>query len=202
MRDPRGAPPGGGPTSSAGARGAMLLAVAVILGIVLLQQFDSDIPTGQVSADGTVDAAESTTTTRRPTLTSVANTTTPGAAVRPKGEVKVVVANGSGVRGLGARTTDALKGVGYATLPPVDATGDVPRTSVMYAEGYQAEAREVATTISQPATIAVPLAAPPVATADLGDAKVVVILGLDLAASTTTTAGTGASSTTSTTRRL
>jgi len=178
----------------------IILAVAVILGIVLLQQFDSDI--GQVSANQDA-AAEPTTTTRRPTLTSVANTTTTLAAARPKSEVKVLVANGSGVRGLAGITTNALKNVGYATLSPVDANpATIDKTIIQYAEGYLAEAREVATTVSQPASVVAPLSAPPVAAADIADAKVIVVLGLDVATTSTTSgSGTGASSTTSTTRR-
>lgn len=53
------------PGGNAGARGALLLAVAVILGIVLLQQFDTpDVPSGQVSATSIPDD-ETTTTTGR-----------------------------------------------------------------------------------------------------------------------------------------
>lgn len=179
----------------------MLLAVAVILGIVLLQQFDSDIDTGQVSANSSVDA-EPTTTTRRPTLTSIASTTTTTPQARPKSEVKVLVANGSGVRGLAGTTSTALKNVGYATLAPVDATPpSIDKTTIQYAEGYLAEAREVAQTINQPATVVAPLNSPPVPAADLGDAKVVVVLGLDVATTSSTSAGAGAGSTTSTTRR-
>lgn len=178
----------------------MLLAVAVILGIVLLQQFDSDIDTGQVSADSAVDAG-STTTTRRPTLTSIGSTTSTTPQARPKSEVKVLVANGAGVRGLGAATTNALKNVGYATLAAVDAVpASVDKTSIQYAEGYEAEAREIAQTVNQPATVVTPLNSPPVAPADLGDAKVVVVLGVDVS-TTSSTGATGASTTTSTTRR-
>jgi hypothetical protein len=179
----------------------MLLAVAVILGIVLLQQFDSDIDTGQVSANSSVDA-DSTTTTRKPTLTSLASTTTTTPQARPKADVKVLVANGSGVRGLAGTTSNALKNVGYATLPPVDANpASIDKTSIQYAEGYLAEAREVAQTVNQPATIVAPLSSPPVAAADLGDAKVVVVLGLDVATTSTSTGSGANTTTTSTTRR-
>jgi hypothetical protein len=202
-----GAAPGtggpGGPSGNAGARGALLLAVAVILGIVLLQQFDTDIDTGGQVATDANQTDDETTTTRPVGLTSVPATTPTTVAVRPKSEVRVLVANGAGVRGLGASTTAVLRGLGYATLTPTDTTGgNVERTQVHYAEGYEAEAREVAAALSLPATAAIPLASPPVAAADLGDAKVIVILGTDVPNSaTSTTAPTGASSTTSTTRR-
>ncbi|MDQ3898467.1 MAG: LytR C-terminal domain-containing protein, partial [Actinomycetota bacterium] len=193
----------GGPPANAGARGALLLAVAVVLGIVLLQQFDSGIDTGgQVSTNTTVSADDLTTTTRRIGLTTVPPVTTTVARARAKSDVKVLVANGSGVRGLAGNTTNALKGLGYATLSPVDATTNVDKTTVQYADGYEAEARELAASVSLPATVLARLSSPPVAAADLGDAKVIVILGADAPTlgSTSSTAA-GAASSTSTTRR-
>ena len=200
-RPPR-APAGnaGGP-GNAGARGALLLAVAVILGIVLLQQFDTpDIPSGQVSATSIPDDTDETTTTRRVGLTTVAPVTTTAARARPKAEVKVLVANGAGVRGLGGSTTNSLKERGYTNVAaPTDATTGVEKTAIQFVEGYEAEARELAGVLSLPATVVTRLASPPVAAADIADAKLIVILGTDVS-SATTTAPAGAA-TTSTTRR-
>ena len=205
---PAGGPGGpGGPAGNAGARGALLLAVAVVLGIVLLQQFDSGIDTGgQVATDATVPADEEdeTTTTRRVGLTTVPPTTATTAPARAKGDVRVLVANGSGIRGLAATTSTYLRGLGWATLTPVDATSQVDKTAIQFAEGYEAEGREVAANLSLPAAVVARMASPPVAAADLGDAKVIVVLGTDaptVGASTTTTAAGGAGATTSTTRR-
>ena len=200
-RPPR-APAGGGaggPAGNAGARGALLLAVAVILGIVLLQQFDTpSIPSGQVSATSIPN--DDTTTTRRVGLTTVPQVTTTTARARAKADVKVLVANGAGVRGLGASTTNALKEKGYTNIAsPTDATTTVEKTGVQFAEGYEAEARELAGVLSLPATVVTRLASPPVAAADIGDAKVLVILGVDVSSVTTT--APAAAATTSTTRR-
>ena len=196
-RTPAGGGPGGG---NAGARGALLLAVAVILGIVLLQQFDTpSIPSGQVSATSIPDGDE-TSTTRRVGLTTVPAVTTTVARARPKAEVKVLVANGAGVRGLGASTTNSLKERGYTNIAaPTDATTSVEKTGIQFAEGFEAEARELAGVLSLPATVVTRLASPPVAAADIGDAKVLVILGVDV--STATTTAPGAAATTSTIRR-
>jgi hypothetical protein len=171
--------------------------VAVILGIVLLQQFDNDIDTGggQVSATSIPDGEDETTTTRRVGLTTVPQTTPTTARARAKADVTVLVANGAGVRGLGAATTNALKNVGYTTLTPTDATASVDKTAIQFAEGYEADARELAGVIGQPATVVTRLAAPPVAASDIGDAKIIVILGTDVTSSTTTVAG-GATTTT------
>jgi hypothetical protein len=194
--------PAGNGASNAGARGALLLAVAVILGIVLLQQFDTpSIPSGQVSATSVPDPDQlETTTTRRVGLTTVPQVPTTAARARPKAEVKVLVANGAGLRGLGASTTTALRGQGYTnTAAPTDATTTVEKTAIQYAEGYEAEARELAGVLGLPATVIARLASPPVAAADIDDAKLLVILGVDAATAGSTTTAPGA--TTSTTRR-
>jgi hypothetical protein len=196
-RPPAGSP--GGP-GNAGARGALLLAVAVILGIVLLQQFDTpSIPSGQVSATSIPDDGEDTSTTRRVGLTTVPQATTTIARARPKAEVRVLVANGAGVRGLGASTTNSLRERGYTNIAtPTDATTSVEKTGIQFAEGFEAEARELAGVLSLPVTVVTRLASPPVAAADIGEAKVLVILGADVSTATTAPA---AGATTSTTRR-
>jgi hypothetical protein len=200
-RPPRAPAGGAGGPANAGARGALLLAVAVILGIVLLQQFDTpDIPSGQVSATSIPDDTDETSTTRRVGLTTVPQVTTTAGRARPKAEVKVLVANGAGVRGLGASTTNSLRERGYTSIAtPTDTTTGVEKTAIQFVEGYEAEARELAGVLSLPATVVTRLASPPVAAADIGDAKVLVILGTDVS-SATTTAPAGAA-TTSTTRR-
>ncbi|HEX2048097.1 MAG TPA: LytR C-terminal domain-containing protein [Acidimicrobiales bacterium] len=202
---PAGPAGSGGPPGNAGARGALLLAVAVVLGIVLLQQFDSGIDAGgQVAVDTSVpvDDEDETTTTRRPGLTTVPATATTTAPARAKGDVRVLVANGSGIPRAAGNVSTFLRGLGWATLTPVDATATVEKTAVQFADGYEAEGREVAANLSLPGGVVVPMASPPVAAADLGNASVIVILGTDAPTlgSSTTTAGGGAS-TTSTTRR-
>lgn len=191
--------PAGNGAGNAGARGALLLAVAVILGIVLLQQFDTPtVPSGQVSATSVPDDGDETTTTRRVGLTTVPQVPTTAAQVRPKAEVKVLVANGSGVRGLGAQTTTSLRGAGYTNAAtPTDASTSVERTGIQFVEGYEVEARELAGVLSLPATVVTRLASPPVAAADIADAKLIVILGTDVSNPTSTAPG----ATTTTTRR-
>jgi hypothetical protein len=197
-RPARGRPPAGGGTqgTSAGARGALLLGVAVILGIVLLQKFDTKGSTGG-SVSATSVPARETSTTRRVGLTTVPAVTSTTAKARAKADVKILVANGSGQKGLAGVTTTALKNVGYTNAgTPTDATTAVDKTAVQFADGYEAEARELAAALSLPPTVVSRLASPPVAAADLDDAKVVVILGADVV---NTTSSTGA--TTSSTRK-
>jgi hypothetical protein len=193
--DPTGGP---GPAQAAGpgAKGALLLAAAVVLGIVLLQAFDTGIGAGGARVSTGTSKPVTTSTTRRGASSVPGAVTTTTVKARAHGEVRVVVANGAGIRGLGGRTTDALKSLGYNTLAATDTSQPLDKTQVQFADGYEAEAREVAQVLSLPLTSVQRLNSPPVAPADLGDAKVVVLLGADVSTSTTSS-----SSTTSTTRR-
>jgi hypothetical protein len=172
----------------------------VILGIVLLQKFDSGtVSTGaQISTATTVSRA--TTTTRKVGLTTVPPATTTTVKAHAKADVKVVAANGAGVKGLGGTTTNVLKNAGYATLGATDATAQVDKTSIQFADGYDGDAREIAQLLNLPATVAVKIASPPVAAADIVGAQVIVILGVDFPAAGSSTTAPGA--TTTTTRKL
>ncbi|HEX7276711.1 MAG TPA: LytR C-terminal domain-containing protein [Acidimicrobiales bacterium] len=182
---------GGGASGSAGARGAILLAVAAILGIVLLQAFDTDFDGGGVGVDvgvggSTVPSDGSSTDSTLPSGPSATTPTT--VPSRTPSEVSVLVANGTGIRGLGGQTADALKAIGYNTLTAVDATKALDATSVQYAEGYEPEARAIGVTLGLPAAAVQPLNSP--AVPDTQGANVIVLLGADLARNNTTTTTT------------
>ncbi len=126
MSDPNGTPnisrrsrrDGGGPGLSA-ARGAALVALAVILGIVLLQAIDD-------GNDGPVGDAGTTTTTihhddEQGSGGSSTSSTTTAEAAAPE-QVTVRVLNGSGVAGAAGQLTNTLKANGYKTLVAGDAT--------------------------------------------------------------------------------
>lgn len=158
--------------------------MAAVLGIVLLQAFD----TGFDSPSVPVDVGEDTTTLppldggtdTLPTTSSVPTTV----AARPPSEVSVLVANGTAILGLAGRNTEILQGAGYQTLQPVDATRALDVTTVQHAEGYEAEARAIALTLGLPASSVQPLNSPPVP--DTMGANVVVLLGTDTASPDTT----------------
>ncbi|MGH9224362.1 MAG: LytR C-terminal domain-containing protein [Acidimicrobiales bacterium] len=176
-----------------GARGVLLLGAALVLGIVLLQQYD----TGRAPFSEQVDTnpGPTTSSTRRQGSVSVVPTPTTRPA-RPADQVKVLAANGTTSSGLGARTTTLLQGLGYNALSPVDATRLIEQTQVQYQPDYEAEARAIALLLQLPvASVRVMEDSPPVP--DTRDANILVILGADY-----TPPGSSTSSTTSTTRRL
>ncbi len=170
--------------NSAGARGAILLAVAAVLGIVLLQAFDTDGGSGvgvDVGSTTLPPGGSSTDSTLPPTNTVP---TTP--LTRTPSEVTVLVANGTGIKGLGSTNADTLKALSYNTLTAVDATKALDATTIQFADGYEAEARAIALTLGLPVTAVQPLNSPPVP--DTQGANVFVLLGGVAVATSTTLA--------------
>jgi hypothetical protein len=141
------------------ARGAALIGLAVIVGIIGLQVLDDSTPGGSqvtvptsttttaTSAPATTAAAGATTTTAKPATTAAsgAATTTTTAKTKKNSDVKVVVYNASGINGMAANMNDKLKSAGYnstvgGNLSPVR-TG----TTVQCRAGLDAEATKLAT---------------------------------------------------------
>lgn len=191
-RRPSSAPAG------VGARGGVLLALAVVLGIVLLQAFDTGGgPSSVPVAAGDDTLPDDTTTTLEPVVT-----TTSTVAPRPPADVKVLTVNGSGKQGVGGLVKDALQGRGYNALSAVTATSAVAITTVQYEPGYESDARAIAALLDPPATKIEPVSSPPVKESDIRGANVIVLLGADISVSTSTTRASTATTraTTSTTR--
>ena len=192
-----------GPSNAAAApRALLLIAVAVVLGLVLLWKGLDTTPGVAVPPEATDDgSAESVgmveegpadlpmadepvaTTTPAPTITTT--TTAVPAPTRPPNQVRVLVANGSGVPRGAATVTDVLSPAGYTTLPPANAT-PTATSGIYYRSGYSGDARAVMDVVApgNPDLI-LPLPAGgldvPDATQDrVANANVVVILGADL----------------------
>lgn len=165
----------------AGARGLVLLAVALLIGIVLLNATDADPPGSTVSARGDSDtsadegagdegdegdAADAPTTVPPPTT----------APAKPPKDVKVIVANGSDVNGAAGNAKSALDPGGYNMLAPANAP-KVPETSVYFSPGYEADAAAVAAALGLPDTTIKAIPAPP--PFDTKGAHVAVVIGAD-----------------------
>ncbi|HVF32315.1 MAG TPA: LytR C-terminal domain-containing protein [Acidimicrobiales bacterium] len=186
----------------AGARGLLLLAIALLIGVVLLNATDADPPGTSVSAEGDSDsgdggagtddgddggggdAAAASTTTAAPTTTLPA---------RAPGEVKVIVANASEVKGAAGGGRTALVNAKYNVLAPTNAT-PTPTSSVFFVPGYDRDAAGVAAALQLPANLVKPMPAP--LPFDTKGANVAVVLGADHAAKFGTAPATGATTTT------
>lgn len=185
-----GAHDAGGFTKSAGAsaaRGVMVIAAAVIVGILLMGRGLSDTSIESAAAEqsqedntpGTGEESSTTTTstTEAPTTTE---TTSAEPQLRDPSQVAVLVLNAAeGKPGIAGRTNDVLKPLGYLTLKPENATVDQP-TAFLFAEGFAAEAAEVAKAFGlDPTTFVKPLDPENPPYKDIQGAKVIVIVGND-----------------------
>lgn len=186
--------PGGGFGRSAGTaamRGFALIGVAVVLGFVLLSSGLDDDDSVQAGSNRTTTTTTTATgETTDPTGTDATDpegtTGTTSAVPLPPNEVRVLVANGSGVSGAAGTMNEQLKSRGYVGLDPKNASGNVPSTVVYFAEGFQREAAAVATAIgADPAAAVQPMPNPPPLEdpATLQEAHVLIVLGPDLARS-------------------
>jgi hypothetical protein len=172
------------------ARGAALVVVAVLIGLVLLRNgldtseaitsnggspsTDSSATDGGDGGDGGDEGTEDTTTTT--------------VAAREPAEVPTIVLNDSGVAGAAKKYSDALAARGYALTNPAGENENDPSTTsevsvVYFAEGFEAEAAAVVAAIGAPETV-VPAALPDPPPGPIASASVVVVLGTDLASLT------------------
>ena len=199
-------------TGGAAARGAMLIALALVIGLVLMA-FALDDPQTVVSGtadstdtddgtdaddatdDGTGDDAPATDSTDGADTATTAPPATIGediieepvvvGEVHPPEEVIVLVANGTGEKGVAGAVSDKLKARGY-----IANAANAPSTAeavIYYRVGYDADARLVAEHLGAPPDIIKPapgdgtIAVAPEAITDgrLLEANVVAIVGAD-----------------------
>jgi len=131
------------------ARGAILVGVAVLVGIVLLQVIDKG-GGGGGSAAPTPSGGQ----------TNGSTTSTTGDAGRPAAEVRVLVENGSGLNQAAATLANELRGTGYA----IAGTGNAAiqtGTTVACRAGFEKEADVLAKSLGAGVTVVVFPATPP-----------------------------------------
>jgi hypothetical protein len=177
---------GVGPSPLAGAanlRGGVLIAVAVVIGVVLLGKgFDSgflpsssgdpsdEVATGDGDENGDSDTTDDTT--------DGTDDTTVTASTHLPAEVRVQALNSTGPSGSASAATDALSALGYNVVAGDNAADRAAPATVIYvAAGYEADAAAIATALGITAA-AQAMPAPPPAPAP-ADAVVVVVLGPD-----------------------
>lgn len=124
----------------AAARGAILIGVAVVIGIILLSVVDKGGGGGGVGP------------TSASVPTNGSTTSTSGAAGRPSAEITVFVENASGVNQAAATLSNELRGLGYA----ISGTGNAAvqaGTTVACVAGFELEAQALAAAIGSGATV-------------------------------------------------
>ena len=192
---------------NAAARGGALVAVAVVIGFLLLWQggvggsgdavITADgsestdaIGSDTVDEDTTGDAAAATddgtgedAAAPDDTVDTAPEETIPPAPVtRPPGDVKVAVANGVGEAGLAGARASVLSTTGYVTVA-ANAAAETAQSQVYYVEGYGEDAQAIAVELGGDAAVLRPAPSDPGALVTDATAvegfHVFVILGTD-----------------------
>ena len=204
-----------GPSNAAAApRAFLLIVVAVLIGLVLLWKgLDStpgtvapaadapvvadssadeasvdETPADEVPSDAGTDAPADAGNDASATTAVPAPTTTEDLFPKPThapNEVKVLVANGSGVSGAAGKVTDMLSPLGWAMESPANAN-KTSVSGIYYKVGYASDARVIQEHFGEAPSILSQFPAGGLAVPDgtldrVDNADVVVILGSDLA---------------------
>ncbi len=185
----------------------MLIALAVLIGLLLLA-FALDDPDSEVTAgtgddttqtddtgdDGTDDgsggssgdaATDATTTTTTAPASTI--TTVPPDEALPPAEVSVLVANGTGERGVAGAVSDKINARGYISLDAANAAAPTAESVIFYRQGYSGNAVAIAEIIGttpdlvspEPSDGTIGVAQNAIDDGRLGQANVIVILGSD-----------------------
>ncbi len=165
------------------ARGAILIGIAVVVGVILLRVVDQGSPSPSPSSGTGVSVATSTTiagqtpltTARSTTATTKAGspTTTKAGSERPASAVRVLVHNGSGVTGAALTLQNKLAGLGYAKAGTGDAAAQTG-TTVQCRTGFDKEAATLAKRVGGNPTVS---SFPSPAPTDATNADCIVTIG-------------------------
>ena len=173
---------------NAAARGGALVAVAVVIGFLLLWQggvggsgdavITSDGGESSESADAIgSDTADEDTTVDATAVTddgtgedaaepddtvdtAPEETIPPAPVTRPPGDVKVAVANGVGEAGLAGARASVLSTTGYVTVA-ANAAADTAQSQVYYVESYGEDAQAIAVELGGDAAVLRPAPSDP-----------------------------------------
>jgi hypothetical protein len=145
MASPAGSGIGGrgGSGVNSAVRGAGLVGLAVVLGIVLLQVIDK----GPVGNGATAAHKSQATTTPTPTsaaapASSQPATTAKAGNAKPRAEVRVLVFNAGAASGAAGNMTNKLRSLGYQLAPPAN-TNARKGTAVQCTQGLDKEAAQL-----------------------------------------------------------
>jgi hypothetical protein len=167
------------------AKAVILIAALVVIGIVVLRSSGS--------SPGPTATAGGSTTTTSVSATSVGGPTTT-TTLLPAAQVKVLVLNGaSSTQPIAGEWTTKVKGLGYTTEPPDNATSTVSASAIyIVTPGYLPEAQALAAAIGQPSITINQTITPsaPITPTQEATANLILVIGPDLASSATGNATT------------
>lgn len=170
--------------SSSAVRGAILVALAVLLGFLILRGTTdrTEIPITAGQAPVVEATVEPTPTPESgivalPTVPPAADTST----ARPNSQVTILVANGTDISGQAGRLTDRLRNQGFNSQPAKNADAQATST-IFYRPGFAVEAEVVRETLGSLTTPVSPMPVPDPSIGtdiDLGNVDVLILVGND-----------------------
>ena len=156
--------------------GVVLVAVAALIGVMLLAKGGG---AEKVVAQTTSDGGAANNAGNGGGGQSPAPTDPVTVVTTPAAQLKIIVANGSNIKGVAKKAKDQLAAAGFSLSTAVDASASVPNSIVYYVAGADADARAVAQAIGlSPDLVALMPTSPPIKQ-QLGDAKILVVLSSD-----------------------
>ena len=174
------------PAPATAGRGVVVVIVAVGLGLLLLWKGLDGPSSADIATSPDLGADDTDTSVAPPTTLAPPTTTAPPAVYDP--QIKVVVANGSGVGGAAGRLQERLGGeLGALVRNPTNLAGGtrVDETTVYFTNPqFESSARAMASHLSTTTTHVEVLPLPSVELVENGDIQgsgVVIALGRDLA---------------------
>ncbi len=166
-----------GQAGGAAFRGALILLIALGIGIFLVRQTNDSPSTSTVAGDTTAAAETTVASSEAGTDTGLPTTTV--ATLRAPEVVKVLVANGSGVNRAAARVRAFLVPLRYDLPSPADAMLKNYEDYVYFNPGFELEAKDIAAKLGiakPPIPVPANVIKPPVPAFD-----VLVMVGPDMA---------------------
>ncbi len=152
--------------SAAAAKGAVLIGLAVIVGVFLLQKTDTSNAGPASTAPRVTTTTAKTTTTLRPTNnTSTTSTTQPSAPPKTPSQLKILVLNGGAATGAAAKLRTSLQQAGYTNQPQASTWSGHSQTgkSILCRSGLAREAVALSqqTALQGAKVLSFPTPAPP-----------------------------------------
>lgn len=156
--------------------GAILVGAAAFIGLLL---FIAGGGGSGASNSSTDDQTTPTDQTDESTPADPESSSSVPANTVPLDQLSIISANGAGTPGLAGDTADILTGAGYTNVKAVDGTSTAT-TQVYFVAGSDNDAAAIVDLLRLSIDRLVPMPdAAPLVNAELGDAKILVLLGAD-----------------------
>ena len=103
---------------AAAAKGAVLIGLAVLVGVFLLQRADTGNAGSTAATTPKKHTTRTTTTIRHPRSSTTSSSTVPAAPLKTPDQLKLIVLNGGAPTGAAAQLRSKLQQVGYTNQSP------------------------------------------------------------------------------------